>query len=220
MVGITYGPMLASSKRFEITVEGKAGHGGMPQLTNDTIVTGSQLVSSLQSIVSRSVDPLDSAVISVGMFHAGEAPNAIAGISRLKGTIRTYDSKVEQTIEKRMEEICDGIGLCHCCKVTLDIGNGVGATINHHKENVDYVKAAALRVGFKVEVIKPVMGAEDFSLFVNKYPGAFFFVGASPDGTGIHSHHSPKFRVNEEMLAPGVQTWLNLIEDRLGSNGS
>jgi len=220
VVGITYGPMLASADRFDITIEGKAGHGGMPQITNDTVVTGAHLVNSLQTIVSRNLDPLDSGVVSVGMFHAGEAPNAIAGIARLEGTIRTYSSDVQQTIFKRMGEICKGVGQCHCCNITLNIKNGIGPTINHHAKNVDYVKDAALRSGFAVEEIKPLMAAEDFSMFVNKYPGAFFFVGASPDGTADHSHHSPKFRVTEEILAPSVQTWLNLLEDRLQPNGS
>jgi len=215
VVGITYGPMLASADRFDITIRGKAGHGGMPQITNDTVVAGAHLVNSMQTIVSRNLDPLDSGVVSIGMFHAGEAPNAIAGFARLDGTIRTYERNVQQTIIKRMGEICKGVGQCHCCNITLNIKNGIGATINHHTKNVNYVKDAALRAGFAVEEIKPIMAGEDFSLFVNKYPGAFFFVGASPDGTTDHSHHSPKFRVTEDMLAPSVQTWLNLIEDRL-----
>lgn len=165
--------MLAASDRFYITVRGSGGHGGVPQVSKDAIICASYLVTQLQTIVSRNVSPLDSAVVTVGTFNAGTAPNVITDRADLSGTVRTLNSDVQATIKRRMNELCENVGKAYGCEVLLHYFYGYPATINGPTSCVELVADCAKAVVGDDAVTTnsdPTMGAEDFSFFLNARP--------------------------------------------------
>jgi len=199
-VGIVKGPMMAQADNFRITVKGRGGHGSMPQATVDPILAAAELVVSLQSIVSRNVDPLKPAVLSFGAIHGGTIYNIIPSDVKLVGTVRTFDAAVQALMKKRLGEIVEGM-----CKTF-----GAAADFEYEDGYPPLVNDAA-SVGFILEVVKkalgeeniiaidPVMGGEDFARYLQEVPGAFLFFGAG-DGTKF-PHHHPAFDFDERALA-------------------
>jgi amidohydrolase len=200
--------ILAASDRFEIEVRGVGGHGAFPQDTSDSVLIGSQLVCNLQQIVSRRIDPLKSAVVTVGSFHSGEAPNVIADKAVIKGTVRTFDEDVRNKIEKLLEEIT-----AHTCQASgadykLEYDRGFPATWNH-PEPTELLLKAAEKVVDKQDIISipPNMGSEDFSYFLNKIPGTYFFTGSANADKGLtYPYHHPRFDIDEKALLIGAKT--------------
>jgi amidohydrolase len=198
-VGYTPGPMMAAADKFEIEIIGKGGHGASPHETIDPIVIGSQLISQLQTIVSRKVDPLKSAVVTVGTFHSGNAFNVIPGKAKITGTVRTFDDDIRVEIEKAIGQLvkstCEGYG----ADFIYDYGRGYPALINHVKETELFAESANKVVGdskaFKME---PVMGGEDFAYYLQKLPGTFFFTGVRNESIGAgYPHHHEMFDIDE-----------------------
>lgn len=202
------GPIMAAADRFQITVQGKGGHGAHPNMTKDAIVTASQLVVNLQQIVSRRVDPLDAAVVSVGNFSAENAFNVIADKAVLEGTVRTFREEVRDQIEKEIEQITKGVCYTNGSSYEYKYFRGYPAVVNHEKET-DFLAACAKDVPGVKEVVEanPSMGGEDFAYYLQHVKGTFFFTGAKPPkDEDAFSHHHPKFDIDEKAMLIAAKT--------------
>ncbi|AIF42712.1 amidohydrolase [Virgibacillus sp. SK37] len=197
---------MAGADRFEITIQGQGGHGAYPHETKDAIVIGSQLVSQLQQIVSRRLDPLKTAVVTVGVFEAGETFNVIADKARLIGTVRYLDIEIQEEIIREMEKIIKGVCLGYEADYTFNYEKGYPPLVNHARE-AEVVLEASKQVKeiHTAEEVIPVMGGEDFAYYTMKKPGAYFFTGAHQEGNP-YPHHHPKFDIDERALPIAAKT--------------
>jgi len=204
------GPIMAATDSFDILIEGRGGHAAKPHETIDPIVVGSQMVLALQSIVSRNIDPLDSCVVSVTAFNAGNTHNVIPQSAMVLGTIRTLKSETRVFAQKRLREIAEGIANAHQAKVTISLKDGYPVTANHDQQTDFAVKVAREVAGTDKVMpdMEPVMGAEDFSYMLLARPGAFVFVG-NGDSAGLH--HSA-YEFNDDALPVGMSYWAKLVE--------
>ncbi|WP_269446769.1 M20 family metallopeptidase [Fictibacillus phosphorivorans] len=201
-IGYRSGPVMAAADSFTVKVQGKGGHGAQPHKTKDSIVIGAQLVSNLQQIVSRRVNPLDAAVVSVGAFEAKNAFNVIADTAKLTGTVRTFKEEVRVAIEKEIDRIAKGTCLASDASYEYVFKRGYPAVVNH-KEDTEFVVDVARKVPgvLQLEEIEPQMGGEDYAYYLEKVPGTFFFTGAEDaEWEETYPHHHPKFKINEEAL--------------------
>jgi amidohydrolase len=201
-VGVANGPMMAGAEKFKITLTGKGGHGAIPHLAVDPIVAGAQVVSALQSIVSRNIAPLKSAVISVTRFQAGDAFNVIPQTAELAGTIRTFELDVRETVLKRFFAVVNGVAESLGCKAEIEHTRMTPALINDPRIAA-FPQAAAKKIlpTHTLDTTSMTMGSEDFAYFMEKVPGCFFFVGsANADKNLNYPHHHPKFDVDEAAL--------------------
>ncbi len=211
--GIRPGPLMAAADHLTIDIEGVGGHAARPHLTIDTVVVGAQIVNALQSIVSRNVDPLQSAVVSICMFHAGNADNVIPQTAQLNGTARSLTPAVQDLVEKRVREVVEGIARLHGAKATLNYRRGYPVLRNHEQQTRFAASVAGEVVGdSKVDTMfPPVMGAEDFSFMLESRPGAFIFVG-NGDSSGLHH---PAYNFNDDVIPIGTSYWVKLVENAL-----
>ncbi|MFS0554839.1 M20 metallopeptidase family protein [Brevibacillus sp. 179-C9.3 HS] len=201
-VYISAGPLMANTDDFSIEIKGKGGHGAVPEETVDSIVIGSQIVGNLQTIASRNVSPLASVVVTVGTFNGGDSTNIIADNCRLTGTVRTFLPDVRDCAEQRLKEIAEGTAAMMGGSATVVYDRGYPAVINHEKETAIAHEAALAAFGpERVEQMKPLMGGEDFSYYLEKVPGAYLFVGAgNPDKLATYPHHHPRFDIDEDAM--------------------
>lgn len=202
-VGVVKGPMMAQPDVFSIKVRGKGGHGSMPHQTIDPIYVSSQLVVNVQSIISRSLDPLKPGVVSFGTIHGGTIDNIIPGEVSLTGTVRTFEPEIKSMIRNNLEQIVEQTCKAFGAEAELEYIDGYPSVINN-PEMVDLVTSVAKKTLGKdcLISIDPVMGGEDFSYFLQRVPGAFFFLGIG-DGQE-HPHHHPCFDIDEKALPQGV----------------
>ena len=209
VAGVVPGPLMASAAEFDITIRGRGGHGAIPHETVDAVLVGSQVVVALQSIVSRSVSPLDSAVVSVGAFHAGEAHNVIADTAVLRGTVRTFTPALCDEMPRRIEQVVAGVCAAHSAEYTFQYDQSTPPTVNDAGVAEQVRLAAEDVVGVERVRTDPnvrTMAAEDFGEILARVPGCYFFVGARNEATGaVHPHHSPRFDVCEEALPVAVE---------------
>lgn len=209
-VGISKGPVMAANDEFSILITGKAGHASMPHQTIDSILTASQIVVALNTIVGRDVDPMKQAVVSVGVLRSGKVYNSVAGTAILKGTIRSLDENVRRDvfnhIKKIVEDICDMVG-AHC-KIEKDTCTYV---LSNDPKVTDIVLEAGKEVlGEHAHKISPFMSSEDFSYYLKKIPGCFIFIGVGNVQKGIvYPQHHPKYDIDERALAYGVEIMSN-----------
>ena len=195
------GVFMAGTDRFEITIKGQGGHGAYPHVTKDAIVIGSEVVSQLQNIVSRKIDPLKTAVITVGIFEAGTSFNVIAKKAKLTGTVRYLDQDVQQVVRKEMERVVKGICDANGADYELNYFVGYPPLVNHDKETeVVFETANKVKDVKEVVEVNPQMGGEDFAHYVQEKPGAFFFTGAQK-ATDNYPHHHPKFDFDERAMS-------------------
>lgn len=192
----------ASSDSFEVTILGKGGHGAMPQDTKDSILIASQLVDNFQQIVSRRVNPLQSAVLSVCSFEAIGPYNVIANTAKIKGTVRTLNEQTRELMEKEMKRVIEGT--CHLSGADFEFkyDRGYPVLINH-KEETEFVMSVAETVPEVKEIkeTEPIMGGEDYSYYLQEVKGTYFFTGAQPEGVeDPYPHHHPKFDIDEKSL--------------------
>ncbi|GED57539.1 amidohydrolase [Brevibacillus formosus] len=201
-VYISAGPLMANTDDFSIEIKGRGGHGAVPEETVDSIVIGSQIVGHLQTIASRNVSPLESVVVTVGTFHGGDSTNIIADSCRLTGTVRTFLPDVRDRAEQRLTEIAEGTAAMMGGSATVVYDRGYPAVINHEKETMIAQEAAIAAFGAgRVESMKPLMGGEDFSYYLEKVPGAYLFVGAgNPEKLATYPHHHPRFDIDEDAM--------------------
>lgn len=204
-VVVQAGPLWANAGLFDLEVHGQGGHGAVPQETVDATLIAGQIVVAWQSIVARNLDPTQTAVLSVGTFHSGDAANVISGYARLSGTIRTFDAAVENRLKQRMQEIADGICQAFGATCRLNFSTCIPATVNSEAgAQLMRPVATALVEPQQVTQITPMMVGEDMSEFLNRAPGCFILVGADPGDGTAGPHHSPTFDFDERMLPTGV----------------
>jgi hippurate hydrolase len=195
------GPIMAAADRFEMTVKGNGGHGAMPHLAVDAIAVAAQIVTALQTLVSREVNPVEPAVLTVGEIEAGFAFNIIPEVARLGGTVRTFDADLRERIPERIEELARGVAGGMRGNAELDYRFSYPVTRND-AEASDLVLGVAEELFGKentVELTHPSMGAEDFAFFLEKVPGAFIWLGVG-DVSGLHT---AQFSFDEEILPQG-----------------
>eukprot|EP01121_Diplochlamys_sp_Union-15-3_P016989 TRINITY_DN5898_c0_g1_i1.p2 TRINITY_DN5898_c0_g1~~TRINITY_DN5898_c0_g1_i1.p2 ORF type:complete len:293 (+),score=52.85 TRINITY_DN5898_c0_g1_i1:430-1308(+) len=218
-VGIKEGTIMATTNTYDILITGKGGHGGSPEGVIDPIIIGSHLVTALQTIVSRNISPIDSVVVSVTAFNAGNTYNVIPETAELKGTFRTYDNQVKDKVLNKIQGICDGVAKTFNAKIDFTLGTSYRATVNHKIPTQNVIVAAEKLFGHRNFDPILFMGGEDFSAFLDNIPGAFFFVGSSPRGRSSHNripHHCSYFDIEEEpTLLTGASVFIQLIEDLL-----
>ena len=216
-IGVKSGPVMAAADLFEINITGKGGHGATPHGTVDAILVASHVIQSLQSIVSRNTNPLESSVVSIGEINGGYNFNIISDQVSLKGTTRAYSENNRVLIKNRMKEILYGISKSFNAKIKLDYKDGYPPVINETNCTSNVLNAAKKIVGDNAIDPYLTMGGEDFSYFLQKKPGCFFFIGSAPDGYKPQEvpHHCSHFDINEESLLLGTSTFVQLIEDLL-----
>jgi amidohydrolase len=209
-VGVVEGAAMAAPDTFWITVRGKGGHAALPQQTVDPIAVGAQVVTNLQQVVSRGVDPLDSVVLSITQFHAGTAHNVIPESAELTGTVRTFDAELRTRIPQVMERIIKGVTEAHGADYEFVYERGYRPVINDATVTRELAEVVEAACGPDVLVtLRPTMGGEDFSAFLQKAPGSFFFIGARNEERGIvHPHHHPRFDIDERALETGVRIFV------------
>ena len=213
MVGVRNGAILSACDVFRIRIQGVGTHAAMPHLGIDPILVGTSLVQSLQSIVSRNVDPLETSVVSVCTFNAGTARNVIADHAELTGTVRTLSVRTQQLTIKRMQEICDAAAAMYHCGITLEWLVSGPPTVNA-PEQADVVRRAVANTlgADKLEPdMRPLMASEDFAFMLQARPGAYFFLGHD----GRMCHH-PQFDFDDETSPLGVSVFLDIVKQRLG----
>jgi hippurate hydrolase len=204
------GPLMAATDEFTIDITGRGGHAARPHGTIDPIIIGAGLVQALQTIVARSVDPIESAVVSVTTFHAGQAHNIIAETARVAGTARTLKPEVRDLVEARIRSLVDGFAAAHGATITVDYDRNYPVTKNHPAETAFAASVAGEIVGAQnVNAdAPPVMGGEDFSYMLEARPGAFVFIG-NGDSAGLHN---PAYDFNDEIIPIGCSYWARLVE--------
>jgi hippurate hydrolase len=207
------GPMMAAADRVYIDIEGLGGHAARPHVSIDTVLVGAQIVSQIQSIVSRNVDPLESAVVSICQFNAGTADNIIPQTARLSGTARSLTPAVRDLVEKRLHEVVEGTARLYGARAKLTYKRDYPVTRNHERQTAFAAEVAGSIVGpDRVDdAVPPVMGAEDFSFMLEARPGAFIFVG-NGDSAGLHH---PAYNFNDELIPVGTSYWVRLVETAL-----
>ena len=211
--GIRSGGIMAATDRFYIDITGKGGHAARPQQTVDPIIVAAQMVTALQTIVSRNVDPLDSAVLSVTMVEAGEADNVISRTAKITGTVRTLDGNVQDFIEARLAEFVPQFALSFGAEASVRYARGYPVTVNA-EEQTRFAAAVARDVVGAANVddeVAPSMGGEDFSFMLNQRPGAYIFLG-NGDSTELHTD---TYDFNDEAIPVGVSYWVRLAEKAL-----
>lgn len=219
-VGYTPGPSLAAVDHFYIRIVGEQAHGAQPQLSVDPVVMAAQAVLALQSIVSRNVHPLQSAVVTVGIVRGGTRFNIIPGDVNMEGTVRTYDPEVRDLIERRMGEILAGITAAGGGDYELNYERGTPATINDRELTTRMLPTLRRVVGADhVKLLDPTMGGEDFAYFANIMPGFFFRLGQVAPGTTSGDHHTPTFRADDTAIPVGMRVMTNLLLDYLSGTG-
>jgi amidohydrolase len=209
LIGVVPGPFMASAAAFEIEVLGRGGHGASPHETIDAVLVGSQIVTALQSIVSRNVHPLRSAVVSVCAFHAGEAFNVIAERATLRGTVRAFEPALCEELPRRMEAVVRGICEAMGAEFRFRYDQNTPPTVND-PAMAELVRRAAVEVVGEERVRSDsevrTMGAEDFGEFLLRVPGCYFFVGCRDEAKGANfPHHNPRFDICENSLPVGVE---------------
>ncbi len=214
-VGVRSGALMAAVETFDCTILGKGGHGGMPHQTVDAIVVAAQIVNALQSIVSRNIDPIDSAVVTVGKFHAGHIHNVIADTAKIGGTVRYFKPAYQGYFDKRIEQIIAGICQSYGANYKFDYSFYYPPTINDTKM-AELVRSVAESVVETPAGIVPecqTMGGEDMSFFLQEVPGCYFFLGsANPEKNLAYPHHHPRFDFDETALGMGVEMFVRCVE--------
>ena len=214
-VGIKDGPVMASADLFDIEVSGKGGHGATPQGTIDAIVVASNLVTMLQTIVSRNTNPLESTVLSIGKIKGGHNFNIISDKVHMSGTTRAYTEENRTMIKQRMKEVIEGVSKSFGADIKLNYKDGYPPTVNHSSQVEKVLEAASSVVASGAKNPYLSMGGEDFSYYLQNKPGCFFFVGSAPNENEILStpHHCSHFNIDERALLIGASVYLNLIEN-------
>ncbi|WP_371306750.1 M20 aminoacylase family protein [Azospirillum sp. TSA2s] len=219
-IALRPGPLMAAYDIFELTLTGKGTHAGMPHMGTDTIMVGSQIVGAWQTIAARSVHPIDSAVVSVTQFHAGDTWNVLPATAVLRGTVRTFRPEVQDLVQRRMGEVATAIAGGFGVEASLRYERRYPPTTNSVKETELARQAAARVVGEDALDLDPMpsMGAEDFSFMLQKRPGCYIWVGAGPSDQG-RNLHSPHYDFNDAVLPIGASYWVRLAETVLPKAG-
>jgi hippurate hydrolase len=207
---IRTGPIMASTDNITIEIQGTGAHAAQPHLGIDPIIVGAQIVSALQTIVSRNVDPLEAAVVSICTFQAGNADNVIPHTALLRGTARSFKPQVRNLLARRIADVVEGTARLYGAKVNFKWRPGYPVLSNHERETAFAASVAGEVAGAgRVETsMVPIMGGEDFAYMLEARPGAFIFVG---NGESYGLHH-PRYNFNDDTIPYGTSYWVRLIE--------
>ena len=211
--GIRPGPVMAAADGLTIDIEGVGSHAARPHLGVDTVLVGAQIINALQSVVSRNVDPLKSAVVSICMFRAGNTDNVIPQTVQLRGTARSLAPEVRDLLEKRLPVVVENTAAAYGAKARLTYKRGYPVLVNHEKQT-EFAASVAGQIAGQEKVdtgLPPMMGAEDFSFMLNARPGAFIWIG---NGASAGLHH-PSYNFNDEVIPFGTSYWVKLVETAL-----
>jgi amidohydrolase len=210
---IRSGSMMAAADYIDIAIEGKGGHAARPHLAVDTVLVGAQIINQLQSIVSRNVDPLESAVVSICVFQAGHTNNVIPQHARLRGTARSLTPQVRDLLQQRIGEVVEGTARLYGASAKVTYHRGYPVLVNHARET-SFAADVAREVAGEAKVhddYPPMMGAEDFAYMLEERPGAYIFVG-NGDSAGLHH---PAYNFNDDAIPFGTSYWVRLTETAL-----
>ncbi len=208
------GAIMASTDSIDLRIEGVGGHAARPHNSIDPVLAGAKLVIALQSIVSRSVDPLESAVLSMCEFHAGSARNVIPHTAELKGTVRTLSPQIRDLMEQRVREVVAGVAQLTGTSIELSYERGYPVVVNHDAQTAHAAAVAAEIVGEgRVMDMPPLMSAEDFAYMLEARPGALIFIG---NGNSAGLHH-PAYDFNDDAIVFGTSYWIRLVETTLAA---
>jgi amidohydrolase len=213
--GIRAGPMMAATDSVIIDVEGVGGHAARPHLAVDAVLVAAQIINNIQSIVSRNVDPLKSAVVSICMFQAGNTDNVLPQTVQLRGTARSLAAEIRDLLEKRLHQVVEGTAATYAAKAKLTYRRNYPVLVNHERET-DFAATVAKQIVGDAHVdttLPPMMGGEDFSFMLNARPGAFIWVG-NGDSAGLHH---PAYNFNDEVIPIGTSYWVKLVETALSA---
>jgi amidohydrolase len=206
-VGTRQGAFMSSVNRLRIRITGRGGHAASPAQCVDPVVAAANVILALQTVVSRSIEMTESAVVSITQIIAGTADNVIPGEVRLIGTIRTLDEAVRARVCDRVRRVAEGVAAAHGAEATVEAEAGYPVLMND-KDVTQRALRAAVHIGFstdRIEVLEPRGGAEDFAYYCQKVPGAFVYLGARNPAKGCdHPHHHPRFNVDEDVLHVGA----------------
>ncbi len=216
---IVAGPMMASSDSFYLTIHGVGGHGAWPHQAVDPVLVAGEIIGALQSVVSRTIDPMDHVVVGVSQIHAGSANNVIPDEAKLSGTVRTFSRHMQDHVETRMQRIIDGICLAHGATADFVFERRYPPTVNQPAETEIARSVASTLVGSENVVSRglPQLGGEDFSFMLLQRPGAYIFIG-NGDGEGGCMVHNPHYDFNDEIIPLGIAYWTGLVETTLGGS--
>nr|WP_026298365.1 amidohydrolase [Cohnella laeviribosi] len=215
------GPFMASPDEFEIELIGRGGHGGLPHQSADALVAGAHLVTALQTIVARNVNPLESAVLSVGRFQSGTANNVIAERSKLAGTVRSLKPEVRSLMRSRLEEVVRHTAALHGVEANFQFVEGYPPVVNDEREARRILRVASALLGEdRVLECEPIMAGEDFSYYLNERPGCFFFVGAGREDGSSPPHHHPRFDIDERAMLVAARLLVAAADDSASETGS
>ena len=211
---INHGAVMASYDVFEIKITGVGAHAAAPHLGKEAILTATTIVNSLQTVVSRNLNPIDSLVISVTQIHSGDTWNVLPQHAVIRGTVRALSAEDQDLAEERIKHISTGIALTFNTKVEVDYQRRYPATINHVKQADIAIKAARKIVGDDKIIVDspPTMGSEDFAFMLQKKPGAYIKIGAG-EGTNVHN---PSYNFNDEILTTGAHYFIEIVHQELG----
>lgn len=212
---ITPGAATSNSDMFHVTIKGKGGHSSQPENTIDPVVTSAQIITSLQTVVSRITSPKDELVVSVTTLQAGDAVNVIPEQVKIGASVRSFSQDVRKRAVEAIEQIIKGVSEANGCQYELNYTYGYDSVVNDTEATAIAVGAIRRKLGEGAYVEgEAIMGGEDFSAFSNVVPGCFVFVGAcSPDNQTPAPHHHPKFLIDEAALADGANMFLAIAED-------
>jgi hippurate hydrolase len=220
-IAMRVGPIMAAADRFDITIHGTGGHAAIPHKTIDPIIVGTQLVTTLQTLVSRATDPLDSVVVSVTNFNAGTgAFNVIPESAKLSGTLRSFDPQTRKVMIRRIHEVSEKTAAVFGARATcVFMEGGYDPTVNTAEETEICARVAKKIVGDEhVDTdTAPVMGAEDFGAMLQQKPGCYIFIGQAeaPDSNHSRMVHTPQYDFNDEIIPIGIEYWASLVETAL-----
>lgn len=212
-IAILPGPAMAAADFFDIKIQGYGAHGAMPERSKDAVVIAMTLGQALQSIVSRNVDPLQAAVLSITQIHSGSAYNVIPGDAWMCGTVRCFSEEIRELIRKRMREICAGFAAAYGAEISVEIRDGFSVLVNQEEQS-RVVEEVARTVVDPAKVITrstPKMGSEDFADMMQAVPGAYFWVGHD----GSVPVHNPGYVLDDKILPIGASMFARIIENRM-----
>jgi amidohydrolase len=213
-LGLASGPVMAAAEAFQVRISGKGGHGALPSAAIDPIYAAAHIITGLQSIVSRNVPPLQTAVVSVTAIHGGEAFNVIPQEVEIKGTIRTFDPTIRQRVLSRFREIIMQSASAMECQAEIDVKSITPALLNDPNiTKLVYEVASEILPSFDLDTTSQTMGSEDMAFVLQQVPGCFVFIGSANEASGLaFPHHHPRFDIDESVLpkAVGLMTSVTL----------
>ncbi len=206
-VAVTAGPTMSAADDWQCVVSGQGGHGASPHETRDPVVAAAQIVIALQTVTSRNIDPLDTAVVTIGVIHGGSAYNCIPTSVELRGTLRSYRKETQELIHRRVREICEGVAAALGCHAEVTI-TPITLAVDNDPDLSERIAAIAAEVVGAENVRRDVrtMGSEDMAYLMDDIPGCYFFIGSANAGKGMdYPHHNPRFDIDEDALVIGAE---------------